>query len=765
MPLKIANIERDSRARRMRLLRRRLVGRVSRWVALAVIFVAIVLLISPSFYLPKYEYVLGKPMSTRVVADFPLELKDEETMMRRIKEVEKSYPRVFSYDSSVEEGADRQLKNLLDIARSIKSNPDIGDPERKGRLASELDKKLGITFSDATLEEILRHANSGKFADDLQRIVHEVFSLRGVVEHKYRFSAYEPLGLVRIQALKANPIEQFTDQTVLSYPEEVREYLRKRVLSRFFPEGTLQTATLELLMSVMRPNLLFNAEETAKLRDMEIARIGSAMRSFAAGDVVIDKGQIVTPFYAGVLSLLNAKIHRYNISRLLANVLLTVAIFFFCVFYIRKFNREISFTTANVILIGLPVLFALLIGRFFLTYLPDEEMAGYLFPAGVIGMLGVILLDARLAAMIVTLGCLLFALAVNLNFKYVIVALLGGYTAVASLYTIRERKEVLMAGFRTALVNFAAIAVVNLFESPLDIRVNVAAWGLLNGIMCSFIALPSLPLFEYLFGITTDVRLLELTGIYNPLLQELEERSPGSYQHSLNVAKLAEPAAMAIGANYLLVRAGAYYHDIGKISKPKYFSENQTTLEDKRLHSKLTPIMSVRVIRNHIREGVELAKKYNLPQRIIDFIQQHQGTSLIRYFYQEALEGYKESESIDPVREDDFRYPGPKPQTIEVAIVMLADAVEATATSRLSEARVKETDLRLIIRDAIRERFNDGQFDECNLTLKDLHLISESFLRTLKSRFHFRITYPAPMVASRKESRENNHLEYKETAS
>jgi putative nucleotidyltransferase with HDIG domain len=283
--------------------------------------------------------------------------------------------------------------------------------------------------------------------------------------------------------------------------------------------------------------------------------------------------------------------------------------------------------------------------------------------------------------------------------------------------------------------------------------------------MCSFIVLPSLPLIEYFFGVTTDVRLLELTGIQNPLLQRLEEQSPGSYQHSLNVAKLAEPAAMAIGANYLLVRAGAYYHDIGKIIKPTYFSENQTTVDDKRLHAKITPIMSARVIKNHVREGVALAKKHNLPQKVVDFIEQHQGTSLIRYFYQQALKLYEQSESPDMVRESDFRYPGPKPQTIEVAIVMLADAVEATATSKISEARVKETDLRLIIREAIRERFNDGQFDECNLTLKDLHIISESFLRTLKSRFHFRITYPEKAEPQRKDSKEVNNFEYKKAAS
>jgi putative nucleotidyltransferase with HDIG domain len=182
------------------------------------------------------------------------------------------------------------------------------------------------------------------------------------------------------------------------------------------------------------------------------------------------------------------------------------------------------------------------------------------------------------------------------------------------------------------------------------------------------------------------------------------------------VAKLAEPAAIAVGVNYFLVRAGAYYHDIGKMIKPKYYSENQTTPEDKKIYHNITPNMAVLIIKQHIKEGMELARKAGLPQAILDFIPQHHGTSLIRFFYNQALKCHQEGKSDDIIREEDFRYPGPKPQTIETAIVMLADCVEATITSELSQAFLDQDSIRLII--------------------------EESFVQTLLSRYHYRVEYP-----------------------
>lgn len=222
----------------------------------------------------------------------------------------------------------------------------------------------------------------------------------------------------------------------------------------------------------------------------------------------------------------------------------------------------------------------------------------------------------------------------------------------------------------------------------------------------------------------------------------MEEVAPGTLQHTLNVAKLAESAATAIGVNYLLVRAGCYFHDIGKMAKPEYFTENQLTAEDKKRHNDLKPQMSTLIIKNHVKEGLELARRHNLPPVVAAFIAEHHGTTLIEYFYRKAKKQYEEGILKEPVRDEDYRYPGPRPQTIESALVMLADTVEATATAKLGGKAVRDEDIELVVRNAIAQKFSDGQFDECNLTLRDLNTIRESFIKTLRSRFHARIDYP-----------------------
>jgi putative nucleotidyltransferase with HDIG domain len=323
-----------------------------------------------------------------------------------------------------------------------------------------------------------------------------------------------------------------------------------------------------------------------------------------------------------------------------------------------------------------------------------------------------------------------------------IFTMFGGFAAVFASRRVRARGEVLLVGLQVGLVNVMTLIVLRMLKLNLADFPSLLG-ALLSGIAAAFGTLVLLVLFERMFGIITDLRLLELTGLRNPLIAQFEEKSPGSYQHVLNVVKLAEAAAQAIGANYLLTRAGAYFHDIGKMIKPKYFSENQVTLDDKKAHSRLSPYMSVLIIKNHVKEGVELARRFHLPKKVVDFIPQHHGTGLIRYFYSEAMKRYAESGAVDEPREEDFRYPGPKPQSIEAAVVMLADSVDAVASSKFTGGQVSEGELRKLVQTTITEKFDDGQFDECDLTMRHLHLIRESFVKTLMGRFHFRVAYPA----------------------
>jgi hypothetical protein len=260
------------------------------------------------------------------------------------------------------------------------------------------------------------------------------------------------------------------------------------------------------------------------------------------------------------------------------------------------------------------------------------------------------------------------------------------------------------------------------------------AWGTLAGFLLS----GCLPLVERGFGIVTDISLLELADGSHPLLQELIRRAPGTYTHSMTVATLAEAAAEAVGANPLLTRVGSYFHDVGKMLKPQYFIENQT---GENRHDALEPALSTLIIIGHVKDGVALARQYNLPRPIIDFVQQHHGTTLVEYFYHEAIRAREEHHQGE--LESSFRYPGPKPQNRENGIVMLADAVESTSRA-LSEPAPGS--LRKLVHELIMKRLLDGQLEESGLTLTELHLIEESLCKNLIALFHARIKYPEGKV-------------------
>ncbi|MBE0616746.1 MAG: HDIG domain-containing protein, partial [Proteobacteria bacterium] len=256
------------------------------------------------------------------------------------------------------------------------------------------------------------------------------------------------------------------------------------------------------------------------------------------------------------------------------------------------------------------------------------------------------------------------------------------------------------------------------------------------------------PLAEWAFGYATDIRLMELASLDHPLLGELMLRAPGTYHHSLVTGSLVKAAAEAIGAKALLGTVAAYYHDVGKISKPAYFIENQ--VEGRNRHDKLSPSMSSLVLISHVKEGVELARRHRLGREIVEILRQHHGTSLIRYFYDRALERCSAS---DEVRENDYRYPGPKPQTREAALVLLADAVEA-ASRTVPDPRPAR--IQGMVQNIINRTFADGQLDECDLTLKDLHEIARSFSRILSAIHHQRIDYP---LAAQKEKKADGDLD------
>jgi len=299
-----------------------------------------------------------------------------------------------------------------------------------------------------------------------------------------------------------------------------------------------------------------------------------------------------------------------------------------------------------------------------------------------------------------------------------------------------NRNTILKAGLYTAFIMSFVMLLFNLFTghdlSNLPARV---AFILISGIGSSFIALGLLPVIEYVFDYTTDVKLLELANLEHPLLEDMMVNAPGTYHHSIIVGNLSKAAAESIEAHPLLTRVSSYYHDIGKLKMPHYFIENQKGFDD--VHKTLSPNMSALIILSHVKEGVELAEKYRLGKKIKDIIKEHHGTSLVSYFYNRAKE--MEDPELHIIDKQDFRYVGPKPQTKEAGIVMLADSVEASSRM-LDEPTPKRIENH--VQDVIENIFLDGQLDECELTLKDLHAIQKSFITILLGIFHHRIEYP-----------------------
>jgi len=403
--------------------------------------------------------------------------------------------------------------------------------------------------------------------------------------------------------------------------------------------------------------------------------------------------------------------------------------------YIKQYNM--------LVLLGLMLISTLLIGRLFGYLLIslskgleiqslDSSVFGIPIPAG--AMLVSLLFDFHTAIIFSFIVSLLTGIWLH-DAAYTIFAFVGSITAAFSVIRCKKRSELLKGGSYVITINTVTVIIILLFKGELlTIKTpSSVMFAIIGGLGVTAIVSLLLPLLEYAFKITTDIKLLEYLDLNQPLMKNLMITAPGTYHHSVIVGNLVESAAEAVGANPLLARVSAYYHDIGKIKMPDYFIENQSSSVSK--HEKLTPHMSSMIIVNHVKEGVELAKQYKLPEPVIDIIKQHHGTMLVSYFYQKAKE--KREETLPA--EEDYKYPGPKPQTRVAALVMMADAVEA-ASKVLNDPTPSR--ISSLVDRVINHIFLDGQLDECELTLKDIHEIKRRFSYILTAIFHRRIDYP-----------------------
>ncbi len=415
--------------------------------------------------------------------------------------------------------------------------------------------------------------------------------------------------------------------------------------------------------------------------------------------------------------------------------------FLVIVFFIYLWRFWVQFLMAKPLsLCAILIISMALMGRIIIL-LP--QVPNYFIPIAFLSILTSLLFVPSLSVVVTLLLSILFSINAE-SLDLLLVLAMGGIVGAYSATFVHLRTDLTKGGLYVGISNVWIIIAVGLLASYSFVHVaSSALWGMGSGIFSGILVLTALPYLETYFGITTDIKLLELSNLNLPLLNRLSIEAPGTYHHTIMVASLAEAGAEAVGANSLLARVGAYYHDVGKVLRPHFFFENAGAGKNN-YHDKMAPNLSSMIVISHVKDAVELAQRNRLPQVVIDIIREHHGTGLIAYFYREALKERGKGE--ESIHEENFRYPGPKPQTKESAIVMLADSVEAAF--RFSPPKTLKS-IHSQVKKVVNNKLKDNQLDECDLTLGEIARISDAFVRTLAGVVHTRGRYPEEMLKSR----------------
>ena len=495
-----------------------------------------------------------------------------------------------------------------------------------------------------------------------------------------------------------------------------------------------------------KPTFTFDKATTDRLADEAAAAVEPVMIRHRRGDVIYRRGEQLS---AGQKAELQTEQQRYRqqagfaelwLPRLGIVGLIAIAMVFAGSFILTSYPRVMG-NTLRQVAIGVLMMAMLAVTIVFTARWPDLLYPAAIGPTLLVTIILLLSYDQRLALFLSIVQCALVALALEQGVGWFVLLMAGCGTMIVQLRQVRHRNSLIRAALVTAAVLGVGMILYGLLVSPmvegiwLQIVGN-AAWAVAASIMVGFLVLGILPSIERLFDITTGMTLAELRDPSQPVLRQLQQRAPGTYNHSLQVANIAEAAADVIGADSLLVYVGALYHDIGKMNKPEYFVENQADGFNK--HSKLRPAMSLLVIIGHVKDGIELAREYGLPRAIQHFIESHHGTTLVEYFYH-AAKTQAELDRKSAVDEVEFRYPGPKPRTKEAAILMLADGVES-ATRAMAEPNPSR--IESLVRELGRKRLLDDQFDESELSFRELSQIEDAMIARLCAIHHGRISYP-----------------------
>lgn len=483
-------------------------------------------------------------------------------------------------------------------------------------------------------------------------------------------------------------------------------------------------------------------KETKKALDQAVANVQVVVNHYDKGEILADSEHSLTSDQVRVLRVeyetyMGKREPVQSIGRALAVIALVLALFAIAAFYLYRYERRLLVSVRR-----LGGMLALVVATVLLSlWASADAWRAELIPLLLFGQTVAIAYRQELALLLSGIVAVILTLAIGHGVATFLLLLGVTATAVLQLGRIRSRSKLIYVSLSASLVAFLLTVVLAIVDNqPLDKPLwIVAACNALWTVAAGFLMTGLLPFIENVFGVLTDISLLELGDVSHPLLQELVRRAPSTYNHSITVGSIAEAAAEAIGARGLLARVGAYYHDIGKMLKPGYFIENQAS--DGNRHESLVPAMSTLVIIAHIKDGGDLAREHNLPEPIIDLLEQHHGTTLVEYFYGRASEQARQDPNGGEVDESLYRYPGPKPQTKEAGVLMLADSVESASRTLVDPAPAR---IESLVREIAERKLDDGQFDESGLTLRELRAVENTIIKSLIANYHGRVKYPEP---------------------
>jgi len=614
------------------------------------------------------------------------------------------------------------------------------------KLKSDFESKIGIPVSDSQFQVLLKERFSPEIAGHITTLLAKILD-NGVVTNKDILLKESEKGI--LLRTVGSDTESIVTQLKSFYGHD-----QAKTMVTVFGETLLKdvgspvkSLVVDMTQRLIQPNITLNRRETEERRKQAAGAVEPTLYRIKAGEMLLREGERVTELQ---LRKLKAFQERSQKERLLGTsfgaammiLCFLLTLYFPIVQHQRAFrrylNRNLLFTSAMLVLfLFIAKVSAVLIDSMAKDYPVELSPITLYFgmPLAAASMAVCLFLGMEVAvpfAMVLSISvAVLLQNRLDLFIYFFLSSVLGAYW----IRRCRERKVFIKAGFKLGLLNILLVTAIDVYAGTFSGAEVLWNWGfaLQAGIVAGMITTGIAPLIELAFGFTTDITLLELANFEQPLLRRLMIEAPGTYHHSVIVGSLVEAAAADIGANPLLAKVCGYYHDIGKLKQPLYFIENQ--MDGKNRHDKLAPSMSSLILISHVKAGVDLAKKNKLGQAIIDTIQQHHGTSIITYFYEKA----KQQKGEDAVKIDDFRYPGPKPQTREAGLVMLADIVEAASRTLHNPTPSR---IQGLVQNLINKVFSDGQLDNCELTLRDLHSIAKSFNKILTGIHHHRVEYP-----------------------